>query len=102
MGRLIEIEQAQDLPASLNINVGDLLKFWASGGRVAAGAEVVEMLGPFLTSVLGQNRELLSPMGAPNVVLFLARRSGQATIDIVTGDPWRATETTTLRLTVAP
>ena len=100
MGRLIEIEPAQDLPPSLNICVGDLLKFWASGGRVESGAEVCEMLGPFLTSVVGTNDELLSPSGAPNVVLFLARRPGQATIDIVTGDPWHATQTTTLKLTV--
>jgi hypothetical protein len=40
-------------------------------------------------------------MGAPNVIFFLARRPGQATINIVTGDPWRDTETTILKLTVA-
>jgi len=39
-------------------------------------------------------------MGAPNAVLFLARRPGRATIDVVTGDPWRAPQTTTLDVTV--
>lgn len=102
MGRLIDIEPEQELPPSLNVSVGDLLKFWACGGRVESGAEVCEMLGPFLTGVLGQNDELLSPEGAPNVIMFLARRPGQATIDIITGDPWHATQTATLKLTVAP
>ena len=102
MGRLIEIEPEQELPPSLNVCVGDLLKFWASGGRVESGAEVIEMLGSFLTCVLGRNGELLSPEGAPGVVMFLARRPGQATIDIITGDPWHATQTATLKLNVAP
>lgn len=102
MGRLIEIEQAEELPPGLNIRVGDLLRFWASGGRVRSGAEAVEMLGPFLTGVVGANNELLSPLGAPNVVLFLARRPGEAVVEIVTGDPWHAARTTILKLSVAP
>jgi hypothetical protein len=102
MSRLIEIEPSQDLPTSLNICVGDLLKFWACGGRVESGAEACEMLGPFLTGVLGTNEELLSPQGAPNVIMFLARRPGQATIDIITGDPWHATQTATLKLNIGP
>jgi hypothetical protein len=101
MGRLIEIPDAQALPPSVTVDVGDLLCFAASGGHVQSGADVVEMLGPFLPGVLRDNGEILSPMGAPNTVFFFARRPGRATIDVVTGDPWHAPQTTTLQITVA-
>jgi hypothetical protein len=100
MSRLIEVQHAQDLPTRLTIRVGDVLNFGATGGYVHSGAEVVEILGPFLPGVLGDNGEILSPMGAPNAVLLLARRPGRATIDVVTGDPWHAPETTALSITV--
>lgn len=100
MSRLIEVQHAQDLPTSLTIGVGDVLRFGATGGHVHSGAEVVEILGPFLPGVVGDNGEILSPMGSPNAMLFVARRPGRATIDVVTGDPWHATETTALDITV--
>jgi hypothetical protein len=93
MGRLIEVQGPQ-LPACLTIAVGDLLHFAASGGHVRSGVEVVQMLGPLLSAVLGTNGEILSPMGAPNNVLFLALRAGHASIDVVMGDPWHAPQTT--------
>jgi hypothetical protein len=100
MSRLIEVQHAQDLPTSLTIKVGDVLYFGATGGHVHSGAEIVEILGPFLPGVVGDNGEILSPIGAPNTVLFFARRPGRATIDVVTGDPWHAPETTALSITV--
>ncbi len=100
MGRLIEIQQAQGFPSRLTIHVGDVLLFGATGGHVQFGTDVVEILGPFLQSVLGDSGQILSPAGAPNAVLFLARRPGRATIDVVTGDPWGASQTTTLAITV--
>jgi hypothetical protein len=102
MRRLIEIEQTQDLPPDFTLGVGDVLKFWATGGRVESGAGVVELFGPLLTSVVAANGEILSPMGGPNVVLLHALRLGRATVDLVTGDPWRAVRTQTLKITVAP
>jgi len=100
MGRLIEVQHAQNLPASLTVRVGDVLVFGATGGHVHSDTEVVEILGPFLPGVLGDNGQILSPMAAPNAVLFLARRPGRATIDVVTGDPWHAPKTTVLGITV--
>ena len=105
MGRLIEVQDAPGIPASLTIAVGDLLQFSASGGHVKAGAGVVEMLGPFLSAVLADNGrspspDVLSPMGAPNTVFFLARRPGCAVIDVVTGDPWHAPRTTIMEINV--
>jgi len=100
MGRLIEVQYAQGLPPRLTLQVGDVLVCRATGGHVQSGADVVEILGPFVPGIMGDNGQILSPMGAPNAVLFLARRPGRATIDVVTGDPWRAPQTTTLDLTV--
>jgi len=100
MGQLIEVQHAQDLPTRLTLTVGDVLIFRATGGHVHSGAEVVEILGPFVRGVVGDNGQIISPMGAPNRILFLARHPGQATIDVVTGDPWRAPDTTALILTV--
>jgi hypothetical protein len=101
MGRLIEIQSgAEELPPRLAIKTGDLLVFTATGGHVQSGGDVIEMLGAFLTGVVGNGGQILSPMGAPNTVLFLARRSGQARIDVVTGDPWHASQTTTVDLVV--
>jgi hypothetical protein len=84
----------------MTITVGDVLFFRATGGHVHSGAEVVEILGPFVRGVVGDNGQIISPMGAPNRVLFLARHPGRATIDVVTGDPWHVPKTTALTITV--
>lgn len=102
MGRLIEVQHAQDLPTGLTIRVGDVLVFKATGGHVHSGAEVVEILGPFVPGVVGDNGQVFSPMGAPNRVFFIAHHPGQATIDVVTGDPWHAPKTSALNITVVP
>ena len=41
-------------------------------------------------------------MGAPNVVLFIARQPGSAEIDVVTGDPWHRPETRQIEIVVQP
>jgi hypothetical protein len=100
MGQLIEIQDAQKCPSPLTVHTGDVLLFHATGGHVHSGGDVVEMQGPFLPAVLGDNGNVLAPMGAPNTVLFRACRPGQALIDVVTGDPWHAPQTITLDITV--
>lgn len=101
MSRYIEIELPQDLRAGLTLEVGDVLRVWATGGRVASGAGVVELLGPLLTGVVGTNGEILSPTGGPNVLLLRALRAGRATVELSTGDPWHNAQTRTLEITVA-
>jgi hypothetical protein len=101
-GRLIEVQRAQDLPPTLTITAGDVLIFGATGGHIHSGAEVVEILGPFVRGVVGDNGQVISPMGAPNRVLFLALHPGRATIDVVTGDPWHTPKTTALSIIVEP
>jgi hypothetical protein len=102
VSRLIDIQPiAQDLPADLTVGVGDLLRFAASGGRVRDGT-AVEILGIFTESVLGTDGRVIAPMGPPNAVLFYARLPGRATIDVVTGDPWRSPATRSISILVEP
>ena len=105
MGRLIEIQDPPAAPARLTVEVGDVLQFSASGGHVRSGADIIEMLGPLVGAVLADDggkpsSDVLAPMGAPNTVLFVARRAGRAIIDVVTGDPWHAPQTSVLDIEV--
>ena len=76
MARLIEVQDARTCPSPLTVSLGDLLLFRATGGRVRSGDDVVELLGPFLSAVLGDDGTILTPLGPPNTVLFHARRPG--------------------------
>lgn len=108
MGRLIEVQDIDVLPPDVTLRVGDALCFAATGGRVHQSEErqlndaeeVVQLLGIFLQSVIGTNGQIISPMGSPNNVLFLARRPGSVRIDVVTGDPWRNPRAITLNIIV--
>jgi hypothetical protein len=101
MGRLIEIQAAPVLPPRLEVQVGDLLVFDASGGYVRSGEDAVEFLGAFMRSVVGVDQRVLTPIGAPNAIVFLARRCGWAEIDVITGDPWHSPKTLPLDLIVS-
>jgi hypothetical protein len=100
MARLIEVQDVPSAPSGLTLQVGDVLLFKATGGHVRSGAGVVEMLGAFVPAVLGDNGAILTPMGPPNTVVFRGLRPGRATIEVVTGDPWQAPQTTTLSIVV--
>jgi hypothetical protein len=93
MGRRIEVPDVDVAPKSLTIKVGDLLVFGGTGGHVTSGPLVLEMLGAFLPGVLVKSGQILSPAAFPDSVMFLARSPGQALIDVVTGDPFRAPQT---------
>jgi hypothetical protein len=102
VGRLIEIRPGVGaLRSNLTVKVGDVLVFAATGGHVQCG-EAVELWGAFLTGVLKDDGQILSPAGAPNAVLFLACHPGRAKIDVITGDPWHASKVTTLHIIVEP
>jgi hypothetical protein len=100
VARLIEVQDSRVCSSPLAVHAGEVLMFQAAGGRVRSGADVVELLGPFLRAVVGDDGNILAPMGFPNTVLFRARRPGRAVIDVVTGDPFHAPQTTTLDITV--
>lgn len=98
--RLFELKpKAQELPANLTIAVGDVLRFAASGGRVLDG-KAVEALGVFVRGVIGTDGRAMSPAGSPNAVLFRAVAPGSATIDIVYGDPFGASNALKIVVTV--
>lgn len=77
-----------------------VLHISATGGHVRSGEDVIEILGPFLPAVLGDDGNVLTPMGPPNAVLFRALKPGRAEVDVVTGDPWGKSQTALLTITV--
>jgi hypothetical protein len=101
MKRLVEVQDAPGFPAALAVGVGDLLVFDGTGGRVTAGVGVVEPLGALIKSVVGDDGRVLSPAGAPNAVVFLARRPGSATVEVAAGDPWGASRLATVEIAVS-
>ncbi|RZI53886.1 MAG: hypothetical protein EOP16_00630 [Pseudonocardia sp.] len=102
MNVFIEIQDlARLLPDQLVIQVGDILRFSASGALVKDGSSI-EVLGILLEAVVGTDGQILRPMGSPNVVLLCARSAGYSTVDIITGDPWGSTTTTTVTIVVKP
>jgi hypothetical protein len=101
MGRLIEVRRVVDLPAELVVQVGDLLLFRATGGRVQSGVGVTH-LGSFVAGALTGDGKVVSAVGAPDATLFHALEPGRALIDLFTGDPWRDPRRTTVTVEVRP
>jgi hypothetical protein len=99
MGRLIEMGRVVDLPAELVVQVGDLLLFRATGGRVQSGTAVT-ILGSFVAGTVTDDGQVLSAMGAPDATLFQASEPGRALIELFTGDPWREPRRTTVTVAV--
>jgi hypothetical protein len=100
MALLIEVQDCRACSSPLTLHPGDVLLVRATGGHVRSGEDVVELLGPFLAAVVGDDGAVVAPMGAPNTVLFRARRPGRALIDVVTGDPFHAPQATPLGIVV--
>ena len=100
MARLLEIEDAGACPSPLVVRAGDVLLLRAAGARILSGADDIELLGPFVTAVLGSNGEVLSPIGPPGAVLVVTRRLCRASIVATTGDPFHATQSIELTIVV--
>jgi len=101
MARLIEVPNVALCRSPLVIRVGDALLFHGLGGHVRSGGDAIEMLGPFVQAIVGENGEVLTPSGPPNTVVFRARRTGTATIDLVTGN-FSSLVTTSLQVEIEP
>jgi hypothetical protein len=100
VARLIELEPAvEPVPANLAVRVGDVLRFEASGGRVAAGASV-DLLGIYTAAIVGSSGDVVVPAGPPNVVMFQARGTGRAEVDVFVDDGYRPGETRRVRISV--
>jgi len=99
LARLIDITDARSFATPLVVRVGDLLLFRAFGGQVIVG-KAVELIGPFVTADVGGDGAIYTPQGPPNVVLFSARRTGSATVAVVTGDPFHSPTNTEIEVEV--
>ena len=42
---------------------------------------MIELVGPFVSAIVGDEGNILTPVGPPNTVLFRARQPGRALID---------------------
>ncbi|OUJ74709.1 hypothetical protein [Hymenobacter crusticola] len=100
MARLIDTQSLPELPSQITLSPGDVLVLQASGGYVQTGDDVLEMLGAYQPGLLQAAGTVLSPMGAPGTVLLRALQPGQATVNVVMGDPWFSPETHTLGVIV--
>jgi hypothetical protein len=100
MGRLVEIDDPAACRPVLSAKVDDLLVFAASGGRTNTSSTAVHLVGVFMRAVMGTNGTVIAPQGPPNAVVFLAQNRGQATIDVISGDPFGAATVTTLTVIV--
>jgi hypothetical protein len=102
MSRFIDIRPDEEgLPPELVITVGDVVRFTATGGRIRSGTGV-ELLGILSDSVVGTGGAVLTPLGPPAAVLFLARSPGSAVVDVVSGDPFGSPATRSLIIRVEP
>jgi hypothetical protein len=101
MARLIEVLNVALCRSPLIIRVGDALLFHGLGGHVRSGGDAIEMLGPFVQATVGENGTVLTPSGPPNTVVFRARRTGTAAIDVVTGN-FSSPVTTSLQVEIEP
>jgi hypothetical protein len=99
MGRLIEVRRVIDLPAELVVQVGDLLLFRATGGRVQSGSAVAN-LDSFVAGTLTGDGRVLAAAGAPDATLFHASEPGRVLIELFTGDPWHEPRRTTVAVEV--
>jgi hypothetical protein len=77
-----------------------MLQVGASGARVRAGADAIGVVGAFLPAVCTPAGEVVAPAGPPSIVLVAARAPGVGSVDIMTGDPWTAPRSTTMRVIV--
>ena len=101
MPRLVEIQRAEDAPATVRLQTGDVLSIGGSGGLIRDGEDAVTFVGAFLPAVCATTGEVVAPMGAPSIVLFAARAPGSATIEVVGGDPWSVSTRTTITILIA-
>jgi hypothetical protein len=100
VARLIEIRGEDAVPSALTLGADDLLVIGAAGGRVRGDSGVVELLGAFVPGVVAGGGQVISPMGAPSIVVIRARRPGRTAVDLVMGDPWHSARPHTLEVTV--
>lgn len=100
MPRLIDVRSGDALPATLDVEVGDILIADASGARVSRESQAVVVLGILSRAVVADDGRVLAPEGPPNAVALHAVGSGAAEIELMLGDPFGAASQARLRIVV--
>ena len=100
MARFIEVQRRDKFPALLAARVGDVLVFHATGAQIIEGAAAIEVLGPFVMALLGEDGQVVTPTGSPNAVLARAAAPGQAMLELFIGQPFHSRKTTTIALQI--
>ena len=85
----------------MTLEVGDLLRVGATGGRVEDGVSL-RCLGAFRTGYVRQVGRVVTHSGPPNATLFHAIKLGRARIALFTGDPFHHPGKTTVEVDVQP
>jgi hypothetical protein len=99
MTRLIEVQDAR-LSVATGVHPPEMLQCRAAGGRVRLGGDVIELWGPFVSALVGDDVTILKAIGPANWVLVRARHPGQARIEVVMDDPFCAPQVVVLDITV--
>jgi len=100
MSRLIEIDDTAALPARITLGRADVLLIRASGGQVVDGPDLLEVFGPFVPAVVTDAGRIISPEGPPNTLFFVARKKGEALVELSTGDPYGAAVLKTITVVI--
>ena len=100
MGRLVEIQRAEEAPLEVRLQVGDVLSIGGTGALVRSGEEAIAMLGAFLPASAAPDGRVVAPMGPPSIVLFSARAAGAATLEVMSGDPFSSPMRSVIRVVI--
>jgi hypothetical protein len=96
VSRYIDIRpEADGVPAELELGVGDVVRFAATGCRVVSGG-AVELVGILTESVVGTDGSIVTPMGVPGTVLLRATEVGRAVVEVFTGNPFGSSVSSTV------
>jgi hypothetical protein len=86
MRRYIEVQNARSCPSPLCVQVGDVLVVYTAGARVRSGDQSIQLLGPFITAMVGQNGEIIEPAGNPGLVILRGLQPGLARVELILGE----------------
>jgi|SRR4051812_13626018 len=100
MGRIIEVDDITALPDSIAVGRADVLILKVTGAQVTIGSHLLEMIGPLIPGVIAGNGQIISPEGAPNTIVLVARQSGEAQIQVATGNPFYTSGTKVIKVCV--
>ncbi|PAX07353.1 hypothetical protein [Sphingomonas lenta] len=98
MSRLIDLREGP-VGNRLELELGDLVLLPGAGAKLTSGS-AVELLGVHRSATPLADGRVLAPEGAPDVVTLSAFMPGEATVRLMTGDPFGGAVSRELLVTV--